>query len=263
MANDCQTVVCLRGTLPAIKEFEKMCNYEYDMWDPRKCQERHFMRIRDYIGIYDIRPLGMGLYCAYIEMNCAWSANCCMFSGALSYYNDWLERSLKMCKSNQPYMKIDIPFYTNNNYNFKSLCSYGPWEHPTNIRTDSMYFIVPGGPVMCTTLPYECYRLGLDAEVWTEEPGMGFQEHYRIYHGVVVLDECLDMYCEEITVNTTAEELRNKYPNMEIDEEYLGFLRNELVFHGGDWYMDIKHPTDYVIDCFPKQICGHVMCDKI
>lgn len=263
MANDCQTVVCLRGTLAAIKEFERMCKYEYDMWNPMKCQERHFMRIRDYIGMYDIHPLGMGLYCAYIELDCAWSAFCCLFSGTLSYYNQWMEEYSKMAASNQPYINnIKIPFYTHDNYRFISECKHGPWQHETNINSSSMYFVMPGGPVMCTTLPYECYRLGLDAEVWTEEPGMGFQEHYRIYHGIVVLDECLDMYCEEIKENTTLESIQAKYPNMEIDSEYFDMCKNDIK-NGYEAYIDIKHYPEYTIEGRPHNMCGHIMCDKI
>lgn len=43
-----------------------------------------------------------------------------------------------------------------------------------------------------TTLPIESKRLNLDIEVFSEEGGMCFQEHYIIRNGNVEVDECVD-----------------------------------------------------------------------
>jgi len=265
MANDCFTTICLRGSLSAIKEVENICKYDYDIYDPRKNEERHFMRIRDYIGIYDLHPLGGGLYCAYMQLDCAWSAYSCIFSGSNTYYNSWVKNGLEISKSSEAYKNTRITTYDNSNYCFRYLCNYGPWAHDTDISSSNVTVNIPGGPIMCTTLPYECYRLGLDAEVWTEEPGMGFQEHYRIYHGVVVVDECLSMQFELINENTKHEELQNKYPNMEIDKEYFNILQDELKADKDNdgYYIDIKYPMNYEIDCMPNMMCGHVMCEEL
>ena len=40
--------------------------------------------------------------------------------------------------------------------------------------------------------------LGLRTEIWSEEPGMEFCEHYYIDNGNVIVEECLDLKEEEI-----------------------------------------------------------------
>lgn len=42
-----------------------------------------------------------------------------------------------------------------------------------------------------TTLPIESKNLGLDIEVYSEEPGCAFQEHYVIVNGDVIIDKCV------------------------------------------------------------------------
>lgn len=60
-----------------------------------------------------------------------------------------------------------------------------------------------------TTLPLESERLNLRIEVFSEECGMEFQEHYVIINGEVIVDECVDYseYClEEFATKEDAEE---------------------------------------------------------
>ena len=45
-----------------------------------------------------------------------------------------------------------------------------------------------------TTLDIESKNLNLDIEVYSEEPGCCFQEHYIIINGDIVCDECVDWY---------------------------------------------------------------------
>ena len=45
-----------------------------------------------------------------------------------------------------------------------------------------------------TTVPIESERLGLDIEIFSEECGMCFQEHYIVRKGVVEVSDCVDWY---------------------------------------------------------------------
>lgn len=45
-----------------------------------------------------------------------------------------------------------------------------------------------------TTLPNESKRLRLDIEIYSEESGMGFQEHYLVKHGHVEEEETREWY---------------------------------------------------------------------
>ena len=51
------------------------------------------------------------------------------------------------------------------------------------------------------TLYEACEQLELDMEVYSEEPGCGFQEHYVFIDGVLVAEECVD-YEEEYNEET-------------------------------------------------------------
>lgn len=46
----------------------------------------------------------------------------------------------------------------------------------------------------CATLQSMSEKLHLDIEVWSEEPGVGFQEHYRYRDGEELENECFDDY---------------------------------------------------------------------
>jgi hypothetical protein len=60
-----------------------------------------------------------------------------------------------------------------------------------------------------TTLLLESKKLGLNIEVFSEESGMCFQEHYMIIDGELVCDECVDWseyWVEEYETKEEAEE---------------------------------------------------------
>lgn len=89
-----------------------------------------------------------------------------------------------------------------------------------------------------TTLPIESKRLNLDIEVFSEEGGMCFQEHYIILKGDVVCDECVDWneyYIDEYETKEEAEE------DLEIeitDEEWNS--GDSYISRGGfEWDFDI------------------------
>lgn len=74
-----------------------------------------------------------------------------------------------------------------------------------------------------TTLIDLSARFGLIIEIWSEEPGMCFREHYIIQNGVMIVDECIDTvwhmldgyanyneYIQDYTSNPISEEVFNQ-----------------------------------------------------
>jgi hypothetical protein len=62
-----------------------------------------------------------------------------------------------------------------------------------------------------TTLLVESKRLHLDIEVFSEECGMGFQEHYVIKDGELCTDECVDYgeyYIREFSIQQKTKETK-------------------------------------------------------
>jgi hypothetical protein len=91
----------------------------------------------------------------------------------------------------------------------------------------------------CPSLESETERLNLVVEVYSTEPGMGFQEHCMIENGDVVLDECVDYQEHYIGDFDTLEEYNNEYgthftEDMIQDEEYI------YIGGYGDQYGDFK-----------------------
>ena len=71
-----------------------------------------------------------------------------------------------------------------------------------------------------TTLPIESERLNLQIEVFSEECGMEFQEHYVIINGDVKVDECIDYYEYYIEEFATKEEAEKELEMEITDEEW-------------------------------------------
>ena len=51
---------------------------------------------------------------------------------------------------------------------------------------------------MGTTLPDESRRLNLKIEVYSEEPGLAFMEHFLIDNGEILIEDCVDVEYEHI-----------------------------------------------------------------
>lgn len=84
-----------------------------------------------------------------------------------------------------------------------------------------------------TTLQNMSRQLNLDIEVWSEEPGMGFQEHYLYKNGVEVLNVCLDDY---ISAFYDPEE----YPNFKDFAQAIGHPEIKIDDLCDGWY-EYKH----------------------
>ena len=89
-----------------------------------------------------------------------------------------------------------------------------------------------------TTLEIESERLNLDIEVFSEECGMCFQEHYLIKHGMVEIEDCVEWneyFLDEYETKEEAEEdLDIEITDDEWDER-------EMITRGGfgDWEFTI------------------------
>jgi hypothetical protein len=91
-----------------------------------------------------------------------------------------------------------------------------------------------------TTLPLESKRLGLDIEVFSEESGMCFQEHYIISNGELEVDETEDW--EEIWVEDyeTKEDAEEDLEIKITDEEWeIGSEEGYFTRGGFDWDFEI------------------------
>ena len=87
-----------------------------------------------------------------------------------------------------------------------------------------------------TTIPIESDRLQLTIEIFSEECGMCFMEHYVVVDGVVIIDECVDWeeYCTEDyeTVEEMNEECGTNFTQEQFDEE------DYISVGGMDWIFD-------------------------
>ena len=76
-----------------------------------------------------------------------------------------------------------------------------------------------------TTLQIESARLGLDIEVFSEETGCCFMEHYLIRNGVIEIDDCVDFY-EYCTDNYETVEEMNEELATNITQEEFDYANN-------------------------------------
>lgn len=92
-----------------------------------------------------------------------------------------------------------------------------------------------------TTLLIESKKLNLDIEVYSEESGMCFQEHYVITNGELKVDESVDW--EEIWVEDyeTKEEAEEDLEITITDEEWaIGLEEGRFTRGGFDWDFEIQ-----------------------
>lgn len=78
-----------------------------------------------------------------------------------------------------------------------------------------------------TTVPIESERLNLSIEIYSEECGMGFQEHYVVVNGDVICEECVDYY----------EYWLDEYETKEEAEEDLGIEITDEKWNNNEGYI--------------------------
>lgn len=81
-----------------------------------------------------------------------------------------------------------------------------------------------------TTIPIESKRLNLDIEIYSEESGMGFQEHYLVRKGDVEIEDCIDYGEYDITDFKTKAEAEEKLNTEITDEEW---EKEDYISRGG------------------------------
>ena len=82
-----------------------------------------------------------------------------------------------------------------------------------------------------TTILAESERLNLSVEIFSEECGMCFQEHYTIIDGKIIEDECVDYYEYYLRDYETKEEAEEELEIEITDEEWNG--PDDFISRGG------------------------------
>ena len=85
-----------------------------------------------------------------------------------------------------------------------------------------------------TTIPIESERLNLDIEIFSEECGMCFQEHYIVSKGVIHVDDCVDWY-EYCKDDYETKEEAEEDLEIEITDEEWNNNDSYIVRGGFDW----------------------------
>lgn len=91
-----------------------------------------------------------------------------------------------------------------------------------------------------TTVPIESKNLDLDIEIFSEECGMGFQEHYLVRKGVVEIEDCVDYYEYYVEECETKEEAEEEFDTEITDEEWARGCNEGSFYRGGlEWNFQI------------------------
>lgn len=131
------------------------------------------------------------------------------------------------------------------------------------------------GPSFATNVVFESARLHLDIEIFSSEPGMCFQEHYRLVNGVKVTDECVDAFFVYMEDCETLDDFREYYPvesaKRAITESQFQSLKHEYPYgyvtggFYGDGLTDIDENEGYPfkIPEKPNYLYLNVMCEVV
>ena len=85
------------------------------------------------------------------------------------------------------------------------------WAWGKNVDASKLKFI---------TLWEACAKWNLDMEVYSEEPGCGFQEHYLVIDGQVVYEDCVEYNEYDLDDYDTKEEAEEELEIKITDEEW-------------------------------------------
>lgn len=227
MPNLCYAEVRVKGRKDCVDEFEKVLTADYDYITNTFSHKPHLWRIFE-VNCLDYIQTGL-FVCAKYWIECAWSVSSCMMNGPCTYYNSSQEQSLHDMTEQR---KLQL-LYSNK----PPRINYG-----TNIVDLSKV-------------------LNLEIEIISEECGIGFMEHYKISHGQVILDDCIDMTEHFIGDYNTLKEYKNEWPDSGIDltEEQFQKLKNQ----GEDFYRQGGIPYDFDMSEKPNYITKIEMCKII
>lgn len=165
MPNYCNYSMKIKGKEENVNKLISYLNADYHysshmvgetkMYRLEDCtEEKHFFRVFSAVEeeLYE-EKFGNDTVAKVVSGDCAWSVSVCMFPGFMSYYNSWTEkRDAVTGKSN------------------KDLCD--------DFRGTNMLEATK--------------ELGLVVEIFSEEGGCEFMEHYLIDNGETIEEECVE-----------------------------------------------------------------------
>ena len=130
----------------------------------------------------------------------------------------------------------------------------GPWSYYFSFEKDHP------GEHYGSTLLIESKRLQLEIELWSYEPGMVFQEHYKICSGIMVKEEVLDFAIMDIEGLNTYDEFKAKYPNAKTTKEEF----EERVINEDPWIEELnEEEVDFLPGDDPEYLARIVMVKKV
>lgn len=107
-------------------------------------------------------------------------------------------------------------------------------------------------------------KLNLDVEIFSSEPGVGFQEHYRIQSGIMCEDECTEYHELYIGEYETYQDLIDDYEGDDRFIKECGINSEEDFKHAKEinpetWSPDARD-EDFRVDLHPNDLALKVMC---
>lgn len=130
---------------------------------------------------------------------------------------------------------------------------------PGSITYYNDYELDHKGEHFASTILIESKRLQLEIEIWSYEPGIAFQEHYKICSGVLVKDECFDFSIACLEGYSNYEEFINDGVNKDIPIDKDTFnkcIEDEYYIYEYDLHDEI---TDFTPEDEPKYLANLVM----
>lgn len=251
MPNYCNATIVLKGRKECVQKFIDYlkADYCYKSYDYGKLkrdrgftEDRHFYRIFE---VYENEPDDNGMMRTQsVDIQCAWSVYSCMFDGPFSYYYDCTKvPDMNPVKPQKP----------------------NAFAHPrkySRTQLDEMRREAADHILHSTEILTEAERLGLQIEIKSQEPGMGFSEHYRINNGILLQNEenpFEEHWCDLDTKAEYEEEWGVEFPGTE--EEYKKYHDEETIYVPNEDIVYIND-NDWIFQNEPK-IAKKVMCKVV
>lgn len=185
-------------------------------------------------------------------------SNCCYYSMKVKGTKEEVEEFIQVVKADYDYNTMEFSFDRHLQKVFTAedddievidsntcsviICGECAWSVAVCMLEDDGYYddmkARLGDKFRGTTLEIESERLNLDIEVFSEECGMCFQEHYLIKHGMVEIEDCVDWNEYFLDEYETKEEAEEDLDIEITDDEW---EEREMITRGGfgDWEFTI------------------------
>lgn len=237
MPNICIAKLVIKGYKDNVDEFCKILRADYNYGTMEFSHKKHFYRIFE---VYDLDEEIHGVEkTKTVEIECAWSVSCCMFDEPMSYYDQ--------CTGMPSYSKLDP---------YRGLSSINDYSRNIDKEKEMAAWHI----IHSTHIMAETRRLGLFIEIVSEEPGMCFQEHYKINQSTLISDETTDFYEFYIGDHDTKKEWEEEYESeIPLTEEEYKKLREE----GEEYYVPQYVEIDDNSSIYYPTPVKNVMCKVV